>query len=103
MSPYLLGLAGLLALLMLLPTRRLFLAGWDRPALTTYFVAMWSLAMLVALAEGPLRYVVPVLLLGYLAPFITFRAGIVRLVGGKGRPVRDVTPPKPDDRPAARG
>jgi len=101
-SPYLLGLAGLLAVLMLLPTRRLFVAGWDRPALTTYFVAMWGLAMLAALAEGPLRYLVPVLLVGYLAPFITFRAGVVRVFGAR-RPVRNVTPQKPEDGPAVGG
>lgn len=101
MSPYLLGLAGLVALLMLPPTRQLFAAGWGRPALTTYFVAMWGLAMLAALGEGPLRFLVPVLLVGYLAPFITFRAGIGRLVGSRRPAVRDVTPRTAEDRPAA--
>ena len=108
MSPTTIALVGLVALLVLLPTRRLQLAGWSRQSLTTYFLAVWLLGSLVAALPSPARFLVPVLIVVYLAPFVTLRDGLNRLLG---RPpgsadsappdstprVKDVTPP--DDRP----
>jgi ABC-type xylose transport system permease subunit len=100
------------ALLVLLPTRRLFLAGWSSPALTAYFLIVVALALFVAELRGPARYLIPILVVAYVAPFVTARDGIARLherIGGgpdaavrrprsdPSRSARNVTPP--DARP----
>jgi len=98
------ALAGLVALLVLFPTRRLQLAGWRRDALTTYFISVWLLGVVVAALPAPARLLVPVLLVAYVAPFVTVRAGLDRLFGRPGPlrppvepapppPMKDVTPP----------
>lgn len=106
MSPTTIALVGLVALLVLLPTRRLQLAGWHRESLTAYFLGMWLLGAVVAAMPGPARFLVPVLLVAYLAPFVTIRDGLNRLLGrprgGGGRvadnpPMKDVTPPDERD------
>ncbi len=93
-------------LVVLIPTRRLQLAGWSRQALTGYFVAVWLLGVVVAMVPIPARFLVPILLVAYLAPFITVRAGIDRLLGGRWRPpaggparppMKNVTPATPPD------
>lgn len=94
-TPAFLALAGVILLLVLIPTRRLQLAGWSPWALAAYYVAVAGLALLVAWFRGPARFLVPILLVVYLAPFVTARAGLDRLLG-RGRPPaepRDVTPP----------
>ena len=95
-----------LALLVLLPTRRLHLAGWRGSWLATYYVGVFLLALLVAELRGPAKLLVPVLVIAYLAPFVTVRDGLARLFGGpSGRrpgppprrpPPRNVTPPDVD-------
>lgn len=75
-----------IGLLVMIPTRRLFLAGWTPPALTTYFLAMLALGLFVAELRGPARYLIPILVLAYIAPFITARDGIGRIrdrLGGR--------------------
>ena len=112
MSPTTLLLVLLVALLVLLPTRRLQLAGWKRENLTLYFLVVWALGALVAAVPAPARFLIPILLVAYLAPFVTLRDGINRLlgrppssgdsVGGSGTdgqldgrpPIKDVTPPE---------
>lgn len=119
MSPTTLALAGLVALLVLLPTRRLQLAGWRRESLTAYFLTVWLLGAVVAAMPAPAKFLIPLLLVMYLAPFVTLRDGLDRLLGrprnggaggpgGTGgaagrdgrapfeepRPVKDVTPPE---------
>jgi hypothetical protein len=74
-------LFGVIALLVLLPTRRLFLAGWKAPWLTSYFLFVVALALFVAELFGPARYLIPILVLAYIAPFITARDGMARLRG----------------------
>lgn len=111
MSPTTIALIGLVALLVLIPTRRLQLAGWSRQSLTAYFVAVWFLGALVAAVPGPARFLVPILLVAYLAPFVTLRDGLGRLLGrppaarrgpgertGEGPPMKNVTPPDERDR-----
>jgi len=105
MSPVTIAIVGLVALLVLIPTRRLQLAGWRRESLTTYFLTVWLLGTLVAVLPGPARFLVPILLVAYLAPFVTLRDGLNRLLGrprvdrgggngdGANRPpAKDVTP-----------
>jgi hypothetical protein len=110
MSPATILLVGLVALLVLIPTRRLQMAGWARQSLTTYYVSVWFLGSVVAALPSPARFLLPILLVAYLAPFITLREGLNRLrgrppsaprgpTGGGGRfdgrpPMKDVTPPE---------
>jgi len=98
-SPAILALAGLLFLLLLIPTRRLQLAGWPARALGSYLGGMLVLGLVAAELRGPTRFLVPILVIGYVAPFVTLRSGIERLLGGGrrrkggGRDVRVERPP----------
>lgn len=96
-NPALLALVGLLFLLLLAPTRRLQLAGWPSRALATYVGSMLLLGLLVAELRGPARFLVPILVIGYLAPFVTLRSGLDRLRGrgwqGGGHDVHVERPP----------
>lgn len=118
MSPTTIALVGLVALLVLIPTRRLYLAGWRPESLAAYFVAVWLLGAAVAALRAPATFLVPILLVAYLAPFVTLRDGLDRLFGrppgrdgrvdrsgtggpgpaGEPRPVKDVTPPDERER-----
>jgi len=111
MSPLTFALLALaIGLVILAPTRRLFVAGWRSGPLTAYFVGLLLLGLLVAEFRGPARFLVPILVVAYIAPFMTGREGISRLLGGprggsRGRPgraadpvpppPRNVTPPEP--------
>jgi len=109
-APWLLGLGLILALLVLLPARRLQLAGLSSRVIGGYAVGLWLLAMFVAIRPLGGRLVIPILIAAYLAPFVAAPERIGRFVtrgrggagrgGGKpdgpgadGRPVKDVTPP----------
>ena len=109
MSPTTIALVGLVALLVLLPTRRLQLAGWSRQSLTAYFLGLWLLGSLVAALPSPARFLIPLVIVIYIAPFVTLRDGINRLLGRPPRPpvqdvpaepppIKNVTPPE-DRRP----
>jgi hypothetical protein len=78
-SPALLALALVLFLVLLAPTDRLRRAGWPPRALGAYLLAMLLLGLLVAELPGPARFLVPILILGYLAPFVAARVGLDRL------------------------
>lgn len=95
-NPVLLALVGLLFLLLLAPTRRLQLAGWSSRALAAYLGSMLLLGLLVAELRGPARFLVPILVIGYLAPFVTLRSGLDRL---RGRGTRDSGPDVRVERP----
>ncbi len=115
-SPALLALSLVLFVLLLPPTDRLRRAGWPPRALGAYLIAMLLLGLLVAELPGPARFLVPILIVGYLAPFVTARAGIDRLrrarrpdvsveppiVKQVHGPSRDVPPHEPDRRRAPR-
>jgi hypothetical protein len=103
-SPLTLAIAAVVAVAVLIPTRRLQLAGRSRDTLTTYFLSVWLLGVVVAVEPAPARFLVPILLVAYLAPFITIRAGIDRLFGSAAPPppvepdrppMKNVTPPDP--------
>ena len=101
-------LVAAIALLAMVPTRRLFLAGWSTGALTAYFLALVGLGLFVAELRGPARYLIPILVVVYIAPFVTARAGIDRLrgrlggspgaPGGKPSPDTDTAGRRPDPR-----
>lgn len=95
LSPGFLALGLLLAVLVLLPTRRLHLAGWPTSWLASYYLGVLMLALLVAELRGPAKFLVPILVVVYLAPFVTLREGIARLIGGPPRP----SPAPPPHRP----
>jgi len=81
-----------IALLAMIPTRRLFLAGWSTGALTAYFLIVVALGLFVAELRGPARYLIPILVVVYIAPFVTARDGIRRL-----RDRMSGVPPAPRD------
>ena len=100
-SPALLGLAIAIALLVLLPARRLHLAGMSSRVIALYATALWALGMFVAIRPVLLKVLVPILLVLYLAPFVTAPdrvAGIVRRTRRRDDdlprpPMKNVTPP----------
>lgn len=105
-TPLLLGLVLLFGLLVLLPARRLQLAGLSAQAIGSYALLLWIAGVLVALWPGSLRVLLPILLIAYVAPFVVApdRLGSILRRGGPGgpggagrgpggRPIKDVTPP----------
>jgi hypothetical protein len=99
MGPLTIALALVIAFLVLIPTRRLFVAGASQRALVVYFVSVWLLALIAATVRGPTRFMLPILLIVYLAPFVTLRPGLERLRGRFGGRFDRWVRPAPD--PAA--
>jgi hypothetical protein len=87
-NPALIALTLVLFVLLLAPTDRLRRASWPPRALGAYLIAMLLLGLLVAELPGPARFLVPILIVGYVAPFVTARAGIDRLRGIRRPDVR---------------
>ena len=84
---WLLGLGLVLGLLVLLPARRLQLAGLAPRTIGLFALTLWALGMLVAMSPGGARVLIPILLVAYLAPFVAApdRVGrILRRGGGAG-------------------
>jgi hypothetical protein len=103
-APWLLALGLVLALIILIPARRLQLAGFSSRVIGAYVLALWLVAMVVAIRPIAARIMIPILLVAYLAPFVAAPDRVGRFLtrgkggpGSDGRPVKDVTPP--DDRP----
>jgi hypothetical protein len=95
------------ALLALIPARRLYLAGQPTIMIGAYFAVLWLLGSLIAFGPGRSRLFVPLILILYLVPFITWRAGFERLFGRgqrshRANPARNVTPPDEAERPSGR-
>jgi predicted RND superfamily exporter protein len=98
-----------LALLVLLPARRLQLAGIRSRVVGSYAIGLWIFAMAVAIRPVAARFVIPILILAYLAPFVAAPDAVGRFLtrgrggrgpdgpGADGRPVKDVTPPDQRD------
>ena len=97
-------LLGAIGLLALIPTRRLYLAGWSPRALALYYLGLVILALVVAELRAPARFLIPILVVVYIAPFVTARAGLARLFGRSrrvsspivSRPATRSLPPPPD-------
>jgi hypothetical protein len=107
MTPALIALLLLAMLLALIPVRRLNTAGWSAGSLFTAWL-LYALATFAAVRlGGPLRYLLPVLVIAYVAPFVARPERLARLLGPRReppRPVIDVTPRAaqglPDPEPA---
>jgi len=105
-APWLLALGLVLGLLVLIPARRLQLAGMAPRTIGALAFMLWALAMFVAISPGGARVLIPILLVAYLAPFVAApdRVGrILRRGGGAGGsgsgsapPMKNVTPPEHD-------
>ncbi len=103
--PLYLAMGLVLGLLVLLPARRLQVAGIPAHWIGVYAVCLWALAFFLAVRPVLGRFLVPILLIAYLAPFVAASGPVSRAVvrsrGGDRRggddpprpPMKDVTPP----------
>jgi hypothetical protein len=94
-APFVLLATLVVGLLALAPTRRLYIAGRSPGIIASYFVGLWLLGVLVALAPRLARLVVPVLVVLYIVPFVDWRAGLDRVLGRRREvrpPMKNVTP-----------
>ena len=101
-APWLLALALVIGLIVLIPARRLQHAGLSRVAIGSYVAFLWGLGMFVAIRPIGIRFLLPILLIVYLAPFVAAPDRVARAVSRRRRPddrppMKNVTPP--DDRP----
>jgi hypothetical protein len=106
-APWLLALGLVIALLVLLPARRLQRAGMSSRVIGAYAIGLWAFAMFVAIRPIAGRFVITILIAAYLAPFVAAPDRVGRLLtrggpgprgrrdgpGADGREVKDVTPP----------
>jgi hypothetical protein len=99
-NPALLALLLVLALLALIPARRLHLAGWSGRAVLVYYLGLLVVALAAVELRGLGRFLVPILVVAYVAPFVTVDGGLGRLLGARRAevsarraPPKDVTPP----------
>ena len=99
LSPALLALGLALGLIVLLPARRLQLAGLTGRSIGLYALALWLIGVVVAIRPGATRLLIPILLIAYLAPFVAAPERIARVLrrGRRGDPppppIKNVTPP----------
>ena len=101
LEPWLLALGLGVALLTLLPARRLQLGGVPARWIGLYALVLWLLGMAALARPIAGRYLIPFLLVLYLAPFVAGPDRIERFIRrtGVGRgdpprpPIKDVTPP----------
>jgi hypothetical protein len=105
-APWLLALAFVLGLIVLIPARRLQLAGSSGRVTGGYAAFLWLMAMTIAIRPVGLRFLLPILLIAYLAPFVAGPERVARVMSRRRqpdpRPMKNVTPPEdrpPDDRP----
>jgi hypothetical protein len=115
MSPALLLTLLVAGLVALIPVWRLRVAGWPPRSLFTAWV-LYAVGIFVAVRfPGPVRVLIPVLVLAYVAPFVAGPERLTRVLSGRRRSgvIIDVTPrpapglPEPpsngEDEPPARG
>lgn len=111
--PWLLALGLVLGVLVLFPARRLQLAGLSARVIGLYAVALWLMGFLMAVRPIGARFLIPIVLLAYIAPFVAAPEVVGRVLRrGQPRdppppPMKNVTPPddpaaRPDDLPPAR-
>jgi hypothetical protein len=100
-APWLLALALIIGVLVLIPARRLQLSGISARTIGLYTLALWLLAMLVAVRPVATRFLIPILILAYLAPFVAGPDRVRRMLRrppvepADRPPMKDVTPPDP--------
>lgn len=100
MSPAFLLTLLVACLLALLPVWRLRAAGWPPGSLFTAWIVYSIAILLVVRFPGPFRFLLPILVLAVVAPFVAGPERLSRVLGGR-RPERggtvDVTPrPAPE-------
>jgi len=104
-APWLIALALALGFIVLIPARRLQLAGLSGRVTGAYAAALWLMGMVVAIRPVGLRFLLPILLIAYLAPFVAGPERVARVLARRRLdppPMKNVTPPDdapPDDRP----
>lgn len=95
MSPALLLLLLIAGLVAMIPVWRLRAAGWSAQSLFTAWV-VYAVSIFVAVRfPGPVRFLIPVLVLAYVAPFVAGPERLARILGGRSEPpgvIIDVTP-----------
>ncbi len=110
--PAILAVGLVLGLFVLLPARRLHVAGFASRTIGLYAFGLWFLALLLAIRPGATRFLIPILIVAYIAPFVAAPDAVARFIrrgrgGGPGTggqvgpdrpPMKNVTPP--DDRVA---
>ena len=107
-APWLIVLGLVFGFLILVPARRLQLAGLAPRTIGLYALTLWLLAMLVAIRPTATRVLVPILLIAYIAPFVAAPDRLARVLGrarrpgAGGPPMKNVTPPGADVAPDAR-
>lgn len=97
-APALLAVGLVLGLLVLLPARRLQLAGLRARTIGMYALVLWGLGFLLAIRPAATRFLIPILLIAYIAPFIVAPDRMARILRRGGRlpptpPMKNVTPP----------
>lgn len=105
MPPWLIALALVLGLIVLVPSRRLQLAGFSGRVIGSYALLLWAFGMLAAMGPGGTRALIPMLLIAYVAPFIAAPDTLARVMrqrrpggGPHHPPLKDVTPRDDGDR-----
>jgi len=99
-APWLIALALALGFIVLIPARRLQLAGLSGRVTGAYAAALWLMGMVAAIRPVGLRVLVPILLIAYLAPFVAGPERVARVLSRRrpdSPPMKNVTPP--DDAP----
>ena len=88
-APALLAVGLVLGLIILLPARRLQLAGFSRRSIAVYAICLWALAFFMAVRPFAARFLIPILLIAYLAPFVVAPGRLSAIVTrGRGEAVR---------------
>lgn len=98
-APALLAVGLVLGLLVLLPARRLQLAGLQARTIGMYALVLWGLGFFLAVRPGATRFLIPILLIAYLAPFVVAPDRVAGILRRGGRlppkpPTKNVTPPQ---------
>lgn len=94
LPPWLLAAGLVLGLLVLLPARRLQLAGLSGRAIGFYAVALWLAGLLLVVRPVGARFLIPIALLAYIAPFVAAPEVIGRVLR-RGRPPDPPADPRP--------
>jgi hypothetical protein len=107
LPPALLAIGLVLGLVVLLPARRLRLAGLSAAAIGLYTIFVWALAFFVVVRPVAGRFLVPILIITFVAPFIVAPERISALVRRQRDgpddppkpPMKNVTPPDDQEHP----
>jgi hypothetical protein len=98
MTPLPLLIVLVAALVALLPVWRLRVAAWRPRWLLAAWLGYAMSVFLVLGLPGPMRFLVPILVLAYIAPFVAGPERLARVLGSRPappRPIIDVTPRPP--------